>query len=97
MIKVRGVYDGEMVRLLEDVDIPPDTEVEVLIPNQHRSASRGASGLDSEERREEEFLRHLAERGVLTRAKRPEDWDDSFEPIPNPGEPISDTIIRERR
>jgi hypothetical protein len=97
MIKVRGVYDGEKVRLLEQVEILPDTEVEVLVPNQYLVKDPSTPNPDSEAQHEEEFLRDLAERGIIARAKRPEEWDDSFEPIPNPGEPISDTIIRERR
>ena len=32
MLKVKGVYDGERVILLEPVTMPPDTKVEVLIP-----------------------------------------------------------------
>jgi len=32
MKRVRGTYDGSAVVLRERVDLPPDTEVEVLIP-----------------------------------------------------------------
>jgi len=38
MKRVRGTYDGSAVVLREQVDLPPDTEVEVLIPEpQERS------------------------------------------------------------
>ena len=32
MKRVKGTYDGSKVVLRERVDLPPDTEVEVLIP-----------------------------------------------------------------
>lgn len=32
MKRVKGTYDGSRVILREPVDLPPDTEVEVLIP-----------------------------------------------------------------
>jgi hypothetical protein len=32
MKRIRGTYDGSTVVLREQVDLPPDTEVEVLIP-----------------------------------------------------------------
>lgn len=32
MKRVRGTFDGSTVVLRERVDLPPDTEVEVLIP-----------------------------------------------------------------
>ena len=38
MKRIRGRYDGSTVVLGEKVDLPPDTEVEVLIPEpQERS------------------------------------------------------------
>jgi hypothetical protein len=38
MKRIRGRYDGSTVVLREKVDLPPDTEVEVLIPEpQERS------------------------------------------------------------
>ena len=50
MKRIRGTYDGSTVVLREKVDLPPDTEVEVLIPEpQERSlaailAERPAAG-----------------------------------------------------
>jgi hypothetical protein len=90
MMRVRGVYDGVSVRLLEDVDIAPDTEVEVLVPKQ-------VPGPQTGEQRDDAFWQQLIDSGLISSRPRPELIDDSFEPIPNPGEPISDTIIRERR
>ena len=34
MLKVKGIYDGAKVVLLEPVDLQPNTAVEVLIPDQ---------------------------------------------------------------
>ena len=54
MIKVRGVYEGTHVRLLEPVVLARDTPVEVLIPE------------DAAERRQEQaFLRRLVDEGLL--------------------------------
>ncbi len=64
--------------------IPPDTEVEVLIP-------------DAEDEQTQAFLRRLVGLGIIEEIRHPMDGDEPFEPIPNPGETISDTIIRERR
>jgi hypothetical protein len=97
MVKIRGIYDGERVRLLESVAIPPNTEVEVLVPDQQSAAMTGEPDPGSAEQRDEEYLRRLAESGIITRARCPEEWDDSFEPVQIEGEPISETIIRERR
>jgi hypothetical protein len=90
MLRVRGIYDGERVRLLEDVNIPPDTEVEVLVPDEIDPNA-------SEDEQEEAYWKMLREKGIVLQRPRPDLVDDDFEPIPNPGEPISDTIIRERR
>lgn len=84
MIRVRGIYDGKHVRLLEDLDVPPQTEVEVLVS-------------DADSGREDDHWQRLIDAGVIAERPHPDDLDDSFEPIPNGGEPISDTIIRERR
>jgi hypothetical protein len=38
MKRVRGTYDGSAVVLREPVDLPPNTEVEVLIPEPGEAA-----------------------------------------------------------
>jgi hypothetical protein len=38
MRRVKGTYDGRAVVLRESVDLPPDTEVEVLIPEPEAKA-----------------------------------------------------------
>jgi hypothetical protein len=84
MQRVKGIYDGISVRLIEAVDLPPDTEVEVLIPDR---------GTD----REEEYWRQLKEAGlVLQRPQRPA-TERRFRPVPISGEPLSQTVIDNRR
>jgi len=88
MIKVKGIYEGTHVRLLEPVVLAPDTPVEVLIPEDA-----------AEQRQEQTFLRRLVEEGLLaptglTPSPREE---EPFEPVPIQGAPLSQTIIEERR
>jgi hypothetical protein len=32
MRRVKAIYDGKQIRLLEPISIPPDTPVEVIVP-----------------------------------------------------------------
>ncbi len=67
--------------------VPPETEVEVLIPD------RGTP-------LEEAFDRRLVDLGIIEPpdgATNVEVDHEPFTPIPNLGEPLSETIIRERR
>ena len=50
MRRVKGKFDGSAVVLQEKVDLPPDTEVEVLIPEpQERSLPEVLEALDRAE------------------------------------------------
>ncbi len=86
MIKVKGIYEGTCVRLLEPVALAPETVVEVLIPE-------GAK----EQGQEYEFLRRLVEEGLLASGgpMLPSE-EETFEPVPIRGIPLSQTIIEER-
>jgi len=88
MIKVKGIYEGTYVRLLEPVDLAPDTPVEVLIPED--AAEWG---------QEQAFLKRLMEEGLLapTRLTPSAREEEPFEPVPIQGAPLSQTIIEERR
>lgn len=47
---------------------------------------------------EDEFAQHLLSQGIITHLPTGiTDGDDDFEPIEVEGEPLSETIIRERR
>jgi hypothetical protein len=88
MIKVKGIYEGTHVRLLEPVVLAPDTPVEVLIPEDA-----------AEQRQEQTFLRRLVEEGLLAPTgliPSPRE-EEPFELVPIQGAPLSQTIIEERR
>jgi hypothetical protein len=86
MTKIKGVYDGKHVRLLEPLHLTPDTPVEVLVPE-----------LAGEESREQAFLERLVEEGLLL--AKEVSWPEKapFEPVPIKGPLLSQTIIEERR
>ncbi len=87
MIRVKGIYEGMYVRLLEPVALAPDTVVEVLIPES-----------TTEQGQEYEFLRRLVAEGLLASGGlMPLSEEEPFEPIPIRGTPLSQTIIEERR
>lgn len=86
MVKIKGVYDGKHVRLLEPVHLVPDTPVEVLIPE--------SAGEESQERA---FLERLIEERLLLAKEASWPEEASFEPVPIEGPPLSQTIIEERR
>jgi hypothetical protein len=87
MIRVKGIYEGMYVRLLEPVALAPDTVVEVLIPES-----------TTEQGQEYEFLRRLVAEGLLASGgpMLPSE-EEIFEPVPIRGIPLSQTIIEERR
>ena len=82
MRKIRGVYDGNHVRLLEPIHLQPDTLVEVWIIK------------DGDE--EMSFRDRLAEMGLWKPVDTPVQPENSFEPVPITGPPISQTLIEER-
>jgi hypothetical protein len=86
MVKIKGIYDGEYVRLLEPVHLVPDTPVEVLIPE-----------LAEEESQEQAFLERLVTEGLLLAKEVSWPEEAPFEPVPIEGPPLSRTIIEERR
>jgi hypothetical protein len=61
------------------------------------NANINKTNLSEEERREQEVLETLLAKGVISRI--PPRWndDEDFEPEEIEGEPLSETIIRERR
>lgn len=85
MIKVRGRYNGANIDLLDPISLPPDTEVEVLIPD-----------IETEER-ETIFWETLKSQGLLRDIHSVSNEEEPFEPIVISGKPMSETIIKERR
>lgn len=84
MLKVKGVYDGERVILLEPVTLPPDTKVEVLIPEVNGES-------------EQSYWQRLVELGLVREIRRRSPTEKPFTPIQVLGITVSQTIIDERR
>jgi hypothetical protein len=84
MLKIKGVYDGTSVILLEPVALSPDTKVEVLIPDTPGNA-------------EQAYWRRIVELGLLKEFRPRPVSSKPFTPVPISGLPVSQTIIDERR
>ncbi len=84
MLKVKGIYDGEKVTLLDPLPIPPHTPVEVLVVEQTMDT-------------EQAYWQRLVDLGLI-KTVRPQSTDEQpFEPVHVTGILISQTIIEERR
>jgi len=85
MLKVKGIYDGDKIILLDPVTMRPNTTVEVLIPE---------SAADPEQR----YWQHLVDKGLIksARAGRAQPRQAPA-PVRVAGKPVSQTIIDERR
>ncbi|MDQ4078744.1 MAG: hypothetical protein M3220_21190 [Chloroflexota bacterium] len=86
-MRIKGIYDGEKVVLLEAISLSPNTVVEVIIPDE---ATPG----------EDAYWEMLAELGlVVAQNSTPTsgEGEEDFTPIMVEGEPLSQTIIEERR
>ena len=84
MLKVKGVYDGQQVILLEPITLPPDTKVEVLIP-------------DIADEPERAYWQRLIEVGLVKEVRRRSTAHQFFRPIQVVGAPLSQNIVDERR
>ena len=84
MLKVKGVYDGAKVVLTEPLPLPPNSTVEVLVPEP--SADR-----------EEIYWRQLLDLGLVKRICPQPTEAPEFTPVHVTGAPVSQTIIEERR
>jgi hypothetical protein len=87
IIRVKGIYDGEQVQLTAPLDIPPYTEVEVLVPEQ----------VFNRVSRLHQFHQELLKSGRITGTPTRKPNQSDFEPISVSGKPVSETIIEERR
>lgn len=75
-------------------------EVAERLANYLREHESEALATEETEAREDEFERHLLAKGVVSHIPTRDETDeefDKFEPIEVLGEPLSETIIRERR
>ncbi len=85
MLRIKGIYDGQKVVLVEPIMLPPNTEVEVVVA-------------DPAAEQEQAYWQRLIDQG-LVKTVRPEPRALRHAPAPAQvtGEPISETIIAERR
>jgi hypothetical protein len=84
MLRVKGIYDGKKVVLLDPLPLPPNSAVEVLVPEQ---------AVDMEQ----VYWQRLISLELIKEV-RPQPTDDvAFTPVHVTGAPVSQTIIEERR
>jgi hypothetical protein len=84
MLMVKGIYDGTKVVLSEPLPLPPNSPVEVLI-------------LDGSTEKETAYWRKLLDLGLIKSIKPRPEKAQAFTPVSASGEPVSQTIINERR
>lgn len=75
-------------------------EVAKRLANYLREHENAALAAEETEAREDEFERQLLAKGVISHIPTRDETDeefDKFKPIEVAGEPLSETIIRERR
>lgn len=85
MLRIKGIYDGQKVVLVEPIMLPPNTAVEVVIA-------------DPAVEQEQAYWRSLIDQGLIkTTRPRREAARQAPAPAHVTGEPISETIIAERR
>lgn len=83
-MQARGVYDGKQIILDEPLELVPGTfvELEVVVPDEDPEIT---------------FQRRLLAAGLITEIRTRQPRTEPFERIVVEGEPVSETIIRERR
>jgi hypothetical protein len=84
MLMVKGVYDGTKVVLSEPLPLPPNSTVEVLV-------------LEESTDREAVYWRQLLDLGLIKRIRPQPTEAQEYKPVHVTGEPVSQTIIEERR
>ncbi len=80
--------------LKEIYNLPPTEQNEIA---DTLLKSRKENRQPKSEMSREEFLQHLYKKGLITHIPKHLDDDEDFEAIEIEGEPLSETIIRERR
>ena len=85
MLRLKGIYDGQKVVLVEPVILPPNTAVEVIVA-------------DPAAEQEQAYWERLMTEG-LVKVRRPARRAQRQAPAPAQitGAPLSETIIAERR
>ncbi len=83
MKRIRAVYDGQRVVLLEPVDLPPNTPVDVVV---HDNAAV-----------EQQVLEALKAQGLINSTAPLTNTLLPFTPVTIEGPPVSQTVLEERR
>lgn len=91
---------SDVLTEIRKLDLDEAREVAERLADYLRERERETIATEETEAREDEFERHLLAKGVITHIPTRNETDeefDTFEPIEVAGEPLSQTIIRERR
>ncbi|MBA3947528.1 MAG: hypothetical protein H0X37_23605 [Herpetosiphonaceae bacterium] len=94
MRHIIGIYNGMTVEFPEPLDLLPGTAVEVVVPEP--TVPNDVELLD-DDAVDRAVLAALYERGMVASPKPPTGAIDlDWQPIPNPGDPISEDILADR-
>ena len=91
---------SDVLTEIRKLNLDEAREVAEWLENYLRERERTARATEGTEAREDEFERQLLAKGVITQIPTRDETDEEFDkfvPIEVEGEPISETIIRERR
>lgn len=84
MVKVKGIYDGEKVLLLEPLNLPANSTVEVIFA-------------ETSAEQEQAYWQFLLDMGLISEVKSRPVKPKSNHLLIVAGKPVSETIIEERR
>ena len=90
----------EVLSEIQKLPLSEARQVANQLTNYLRQKEQGTETDEETERREDEFERYLLAKGVASHIATRDETDeefDAFEMIDVEGEPLSETIIRERR
>jgi hypothetical protein len=90
----------EVLGQIRQMSLNDIREVAEQLTEYLRDKERTALATQEAEAREDEFERYLLAKGVINQIPSRDETDedfDTFEPIKIDGEPLSETVIRERR
>lgn len=95
MRHITGIYNGTMVELLEPLDLPPGTVVEVILLE---TVVHADVRLSDDTAIDLAILADLYGRGIVASPVPPSGTiDPRWQPIANSGRPISQDILEDRR
>lgn len=91
---------AEILREIQKMPLDEVRELAERLTDYLREQERAALTTRETDAREDEFERYLLAKGMINQIPARDETDqefDTFEPIEVDGEPLSETIIRERR